>query len=211
MKLNNYDGIAKYYDVLSRMVFFKSQINAQKDQLHYITANSKLLIVGGGTGWIIDEISKLYPDGLEITYIEVSGNMIQLARKRNLGGHNIEFIHLPVEEFVSNQSYDLILTAFLFDNFAKDRITQVFSKLSHLLKPGGLWFFTDFINNSQRSKMWQTLLLKSMYLFFRKLSNIEAKALVNTAEHFKDRGFNILSEHRYYGGFITSIVYQKTI
>jgi hypothetical protein len=46
--LNNYDKIAGHYDTLSRLVFFKSQVNAQINQLRYIQENSHILIVGGG-------------------------------------------------------------------------------------------------------------------------------------------------------------------
>lgn len=204
MKLNNYDKIAKYYDFLSRMVFFKSQVNAQKQQLPMIPANSKVLIVGGGTGWILDEIAKIHYEGLEIMYVEISANMLELAKKRNLANNKVQFLHLPIEEFVEQQSFDVILTAFLFDNFAKDRVKQVFSKLNYLLKPGGLWLFTDFVQQPQKSKIWQSLLLKTMYLFFRKLSNVEAKTLFNMDELFEKYGFIKINEYFYYGGFIKS-------
>ncbi|MCD0488742.1 class I SAM-dependent methyltransferase [Pedobacter sp. MC2016-14] len=211
MKLNNYDKIAKYYDFLSRMVFFKSQVNAQKQQLALVPANSKVLIVGGGTGWILDEIAKLHPQGLEIIYVEISANMLELAKKRKYGNNSLEFVHLPIEEFVEQQSFDVILTAFLFDNFAKDRVKQVFSKLNYLLKPGGLWLFTDFVQQPRQSKIWQSLLLKTMYLFFRKLSNVEASHLIDTGAEFKQCGYLKLEEKDYYRGFIKSIVYKKAV
>ncbi len=118
MKLNNYDNIASWYDRLSKLVFLKSQVNAQVDQLFYVPEKSKVLIVGGGTGWILEELSKIHSDGLDVTFVEISFNMLELARKRKYGTNKVEFIHLPVEEFVSQAHYDVVHTAFLFDNFS---------------------------------------------------------------------------------------------
>ena len=117
MKLNNYDAIASNYDMLSRMVFFKSQVKAQIAQIKFIPSRSNILIVGGGTGWILEEISKVYSEGLKITYIEISEKMIRLASKRSARGNILEFVNLPIEDFIDDCRYDVVITAFLFDNF----------------------------------------------------------------------------------------------
>jgi len=209
MKINNYDKIAGWYDSLSRMVFFKSQVNAQVEQLSFIHEKSKILIVGGGTGWILDEIAKDHLEGLDITFVEISINMLELAKKRKYGLNKIEFVHLPIEEFVSQQAFDVIVTAFLFDNFSKDRIEQVFSKLHHLLKSSGTWLFSDFEYIKEQGKKWQSLMLKSMYKFFGIISNVEAKELVNMDSLFENKGYLKRKEQKYYKGFIKGIVYQK--
>jgi ubiquinone/menaquinone biosynthesis C-methylase UbiE len=56
--LNNYDRIARIYDKLSRMVFGKSIVRAQQSILPFITTPARMLIVGGGTGWILEEIAR---------------------------------------------------------------------------------------------------------------------------------------------------------
>jgi len=209
MKINNYDKIAGWYDRLSRMVFFKSQVNAQVEQLSFIQEKSKILIVGGGTGWILEELDKISPEGLEITFVELSGNMIQLAKRRKYGLSKVNFLHLPIEEFVSQEEFDVVHTAFLFDNFSKDRIKQVFSKLHHLLKPSGIWLFSDFDYRKEQGKIWQSWMLKSMYAFFGKVSNIEATGLANTDSLFENKDYLKLKEKLYYKAFIKGIVYQK--
>jgi hypothetical protein len=60
--LNNYDKIAGHYDTLSRLVFFKSQVNAQINQLPYIQWDSHVLIVGGGTGGSWKSSRRFIPD-----------------------------------------------------------------------------------------------------------------------------------------------------
>ena len=119
--LNNYDKIANQYDFLSKVVFLKSQVQAQVNQLKYIPEKSSILIVGGGTGWILEELAKVHPSGLDIVYVEISQKMIALSKTRDVGNNNVEFVHLGIEDFKTDLLFDAILTPFLFDNFVKNR------------------------------------------------------------------------------------------
>jgi len=206
---NNYDTIAPYYDMLSRLVFLRAQLKAQIDQLSVIPGNSQILIVGGGTGWILEEIAKLHPNGLTITYVEISAKMLELSRKRNVKSNSITFIHSAAEDFNTDQKYDVVLTAFLFDNFNGEKIDFVFNLLNDLLKPGGHWLFCDFYYNKDSGRTWKWYLLKTMYLFFNKISNVEASHLINTEHNFEVADFTPLQIAYHYSGFIKSITYKK--
>jgi ubiquinone/menaquinone biosynthesis C-methylase UbiE len=205
---NNYNSIANIYDVLSRIVFGKSIMKAQIFLLKYIPENSRLLIVGGGTGWILSELSKMYEKGIEIMYVEKSAKMIALSKQKNIQHNSVEFINTGIEEFSTGKKFDVIFTAFLFDNFLPEKIEFVFSKLNQLLKPNGLWLYADFMNDQMNSKWWQKFLLKTMYLFFKITCNIETQQLINMSAYFSD-GYNKLSEKYYYSNFIKSVVYKK--
>ncbi|WP_432712111.1 class I SAM-dependent methyltransferase [Pedobacter sp.] len=208
--VNNYDQIAKAYDILSRMLFFKSQVNAQIQQLHLIPAHSKVLIAGGGTGWILEQIAKSHPEKLYITYLEISGEMINLAKKRKTGKHQVEFIQTAVEDFNTSDCYDVIHTAFLFDNFGKEKAEIAFNKLHALLKDGGLWLFTDFSYQPKQDAFWKGLLLKLMYAFFSKIASVDAQQLIDTAPYFKNAQYQCISKKTYYSKFIKALVYQKS-
>eukprot|EP01133_Synstelium_polycarpum_P017621 gene17621-21017_t len=206
---NNYNRIARYYDFLSRAVFFKAQVNAQTDQLGYIPPAAKILIAGGGTGWILNKIAELHPEGLRITYIEISSKMIHLAQKRNLRNNSIEFVNTAIEDYKGSRQFDVIMTAFLFDNFGKETMETAFSKLNSLLKPEGLWLFSDFSNQVKRNNLWQRFLLKTMYLFFRVVSNVEARELIDTRVYFRKYKLKKIIQKRYYKNFIKAVVYKK--
>ncbi|TDO23047.1 class I SAM-dependent methyltransferase [Pedobacter duraquae] len=210
MKLNNYDAIARNYDMLSRMVFFKSQVKAQIAQIKFIPSRSNILIVGGGTGWILEEISKVCGEGLKITYVEISEKMIRLASKRSAKGNILEFVNLPIEDFIDDCRYDVVITAFLFDNFKEERIQQVFSKLNHMLKPSGLWLFSDFDNPENGGSKWQEWLLSTMYYFFGKIAHVEATTLIPMQPYFIAKNYKPLDIQTYYQGFIKAIVYKKS-
>jgi len=207
---NNYDSIAGYYDVLSRMIFFRAQVKAQIDQLHAIPVNSTILIAGGGTGWILEEITKIHPSGLTITYVEISSKMLNLSKKRDVKDNIVTYVHAAMEDFKAVVSYDVLITAFFFDNFSADNGQIVFNQLNNLLNSGGVWLFSDFYYTEKSGKRWQWLLLHTMYLFFSKISSVEAKSLVNTEHLFEKNAYLPLKTNFYYSRFIKTIIYQKT-
>jgi ubiquinone/menaquinone biosynthesis C-methylase UbiE len=200
----NYDKIAGSYDLISRAVYGKALVSAQVCLLQYVPANSRVLIVGGGTGWILEEIAQIH-SGLTIDYVESSAKMIALSEKKDHGTNHINFINLPAEDYITEERYDVILTPFFFDNFKTDKIQLLFAKLNTLLKQEGRWLYVDFVDNG---RFWQKLLLKTMYLFFKITTGIETQELINMNPFFDPRYHKII-ELLHYHNFIRSVVYQK--
>ena len=206
---NNYDPIARYYDSLSRLVFGRSEIDAQVGMLPFVQAGSRVLIVGGGTGWILEELAALHPAGLRIVYVESSGKMMALSKARGCGENVVEFVQLPVEQFVTEDRYDCILTGFVFDNFSATGAGYVFRLLDGLLCDGGRWLFADFCLQRGVVKFWQTLMLKTMYGLARLICGVDARQLPDTDPLFAAAGYRPLQRAYYYARFIKAIVYEK--
>lgn len=206
---NNYNAIAGVYDFLSRLIFQKSIVNTQIFLLYHIPPKSKVLIVGGGTGWILESLANIYESGIEITYLEKSEKMISLSKKRKIKNNTIEFINAGAEDFSTEKKFDVILTAFFFDNFLPIKIEIIFSKLDQLLKLNGLWLYADFTNN-KNSKWWQKFLLKTMYLFFKITCNIETQKLVDMSPYFS-ANYNKAAEEFFYSNFIKAVAYKKKV
>ena len=68
MIIRSYDSIAGVYDKLAGIFIGKALREAQIYLLQFIPANARLLIVGGGTGWILEEITVVHQQGLAIDY-----------------------------------------------------------------------------------------------------------------------------------------------
>ena len=204
----DFNNVARPYDFISRLVFGNALVDAQVSLLGHIPEKSSILIVGGGTGWILEEISKRHPEGLQIVYVEVSGKMIELSGKRDTRQNNVSFIHKPVEEYESDKLFDVIITPFFFDLFLKSDVTTLFSHIDKSLKTGGSWLYTDFVPPKYQTKLWQKVLLKSMYLFFGLLSKVEARSLVDMDNYF-EINYLLVSENWFYGKFIRSNIYIK--
>ena len=203
---DNYDNAAWFYDSLSRVVFGKAIVNAQVYLLQYIQSASKILIVGGGTGWILETLTTLHPTKLKITYIEASSKMMAISAKRNIGANDVTFINSDVENIVLPSDFDVVITPFLFDNFSQPTAQKVFNHLNFGLKPDGLWLYVDF---EPSGKLWQKLLLKTMHMFFRILCGIEASQLPDVKRLFKEQHYKVIHSKAFFGNFIKSVVYNR--
>jgi len=206
---NNYDPVARYYDFLSWLVFGQAEINAQVEMLGYIPPGSRMLIVGGGTGWVLEKIAAVHSSGLQITYVESSPRMMEQSRKRNCGQNSVEFVLLPVEEFVAPAPFDSILTGFVFDNFSADKARAVVRQLDPLLREGGHWLYADFYLPKQRRKLWKAVLLKAMYIAARIICKVEASRLPDMGAIFGEVGYVTEYASFHYSKFIQSVVYKK--
>jgi ubiquinone/menaquinone biosynthesis C-methylase UbiE len=202
----NYNNSAWFYDRLSRVVYGKALVNAQVYLLKHVSANSSILIVGGGTGWILEELSKIHPSGLNITYVEIAAHMMALSQKRNTDSNNVTFINDAIENVALPPNFDVVITPFLFDNFTEQTFKKVFAHIAQLLKNDGLWLNTDF---QLTGKWWQGVLLKSMFLFFKVICGIEASKLPAIARCFDDGGYKVIDRKNFFSDFIVSEVYKK--
>ena len=202
----NYNNSAWFYDKLSYIVYGGAVINAQVYLLQFIPVNSNMLIVGGGTGWVLEEIAQIHPSGLHITYVEVASDMMALSKQRNVGDNEVVFINDAIENITLPGNFDVVITPFLFDNFTEQTLKIVFDHIHNLLKPGGIWLNADF---QITGKWWQKALLKTMYFFFKLLCSVEASKLPDVEKQFEGNGYHEIAGKTFYGEFIISKVYRN--
>ena len=202
----NFNNSAWFYDRRSRLVYGRALIKSQLYLIQHIKPGSRILIAGGGTGWILDEITKLHPSGLHITYVEVAANMIALSQKRNTGANQMVYINNAIENVPLDYDFDTVLTPFLFDNFTEQTLKTVFNRIHTLLKPGGLWLNADF---QLTGKWWQQFLLKSMFVFFRIVCGIEASKLPPIEIRFTQNGYKLVGQETFFNEFILAKIYSK--
>jgi ubiquinone/menaquinone biosynthesis C-methylase UbiE len=202
----NYDNSASFYDSLSRLVFGKALVNAQIYLLPQIPTNSNILIIGGGTGWILEEITKLHPSGLSITYVEISAKMMALSQKRNTGQNKVTYINKAMEQTNLPADFDVVITPFLFDNFTEENLPGIFSQIHKTLELEGLWLYTDF---QLTGKWWQYAMLKSMLLFFKILCGVESWHLPDVAKQFSKHEYKMLEEKSFFGDFAVTRLYRR--
>lgn len=203
---SNYDNAAFFYDRLSRLVFGNSLIKSQVYLLQFIRPDSTILIAGGGSGIILEEIAKIYPKGLNITYVELSAKMMNLSMSRWCGSNTLTFITEAVENIATSKGFDVVLTPFLFDNFTTETAKTVFESVHQKLSVGGIWLLADF---NLTGKLWQAVLLKMMYIFFRIICRIEATKMPEYEILFKNSGYELQASQSFYGQFIIARQYRK--
>lgn len=206
--MSNYNSIASFYDRLAKMIFGNAIKNAQKFLIQAIRPGSTVLIIGGGSGWILEEITKIRSKGIKITYVELSEKMIALSRKRDTGTNEVFFLNESIQDVILDQEFEYVITPFVIDNFSAATAAIVFQKINDLLLPRGIWMFADF-QISGKNTLWQRMVLKIMYIFFKAICNIEASQLPDTATLFKKHKYEIVSSETFFADFICSIIYKK--
>jgi len=205
MRSNDFDGIAKWYDRLAKFIFGDAIIKSQLHFLNELPEEGNLLIIGGGSGWILEEVVIFRPR-LKIDYLEASAKMIELSKARNVSSTDVQFI-IGTEVDIPETIYDGIVTNFFLDVFDESRLKVIMDHLKGKLSEDGVWLCTDF----HKTGRWKhKLLLKTMHLFFGLVSNLDANTLIDFENEFKRLSLSCLKKQIFYNGMIFSAVYRLT-
>lgn len=203
---NDFDSVAPYYDVLVKVVFGKSITRSQTEYLRCISDDANVLILGGGSGWIIEEINRRVKD-CRIYYIDASEKMISLAKRKSTNANNVFFIHGTEEHIPEKLFYDVVITNFYFDLFNAKGVNEKMGTISNRLTNNVMWIVTDFINE----KWWHRIMLWIMYRFFKFTSHIEASYLNDWRRAFQQDGWICAHKKPFYGDFIETRVFRKLL
>lgn len=204
--LNGFDMIAPLYDGLSGFVFRNSIRNAQLNFLEEIPKEGNVLILGGGTGWLLSEFLNLNPHCC-VWYIEASQKMLEITRKKVVIPPTIclHYIHGTEADIPPEVRFNAIITNFYFDLFSCSSLYGVLQHVAKKILPDGVLLVSDFIRNNV---WWQRLLLTIMYRFFRATCGIESTHLPDWENQLKNFGFKEGKSTLFYDGFIKSAVYS---
>ncbi|MDB5272566.1 MAG: class SAM-dependent methyltransferase [Chitinophagaceae bacterium] len=205
-KSSAFDRIAFAYDFLARLVFGNSIKDAQCVFLDQIPSGSRVLIIGGGTGWIIPKLFQAV-DIRELVYLEASEQMIRLSKSKNKDNPLVTFIQGTEQDLSALGKFDVVLTFFFLDLFPPASYTMLGSTIHQSLNTGGLWVISDFKYGLQ--KRWQRLLLRSMYVFFKLICRIPAKQLGDIKNIPLALHMQKLSEITFFHEMIFSTVYKN--
>lgn len=194
-----FDMLAPVYDALARMIIGKGIVESQKYFLDKVPAEGNVLILGGGTGWLLPLLTKGRPQ-LHIDYIELSERMLRKARRHK---GQIQFIQ-GTQQDIPAKKYDLIITNFYLDLFPDTKLEDVLLKIKTSMTTHSQWIVTDFVNTrpSHRIMLWL------MYRFFRLVAGIEAKTLPAWTALLDKAGARIESEKLFSNGFIKTVLFR---
>lgn len=205
MQSTGFDKIANVYDVLARLVFGEAIRDAQICFLNNITPQSKVLILGGGTGWLLVRLLELKPQ-CEVWYIEASEKMLEISKEKIKDSNRVHLIQGTENSIPSGVQFDVVIANFYFDLFTDESLDSVMRKIQKEIKSDALWLVADFVDGK---KWWQFVLLKMMYGFFRVLCNIEAVKLPDWNQSLVKRELFKKKSKFFCSTFIESTVYSR--
>lgn len=201
--MNGFDLLAPIYDRLARLVFGRSIVDSQTVFLHHVKSGDRVLILGGGTGWLLAELVRHVPD-CEIWYIESSNGMLDVAKQKVNGSNTVHFV-LGTHRDIPLMKFDVVITHFFLDMFSQEELPSVLSGLSRVLHQQSIWLATDFENEG---KWWQGVLTKMMIVFFRAFG-VKAGHLPTWRKSLSIVDMHEVEMKFYYKGFIKATFYKR--
>lgn len=206
--MSNFDFIAFLYDHFVKIIFGKKLYDAEVSLFKDLPPNVSVLVIGGGTGAFLHKLIHVGRPR-EIDYLEMSGKMLELARKRFSEKQSlVRFIHGDENSKILSAQYDIILTPFVLDLYPEKVLTHMVEVLSSKLKTGGVWLVTDFYTDAH-SPWYHKILLKCMYVFFGTVSGVKAHSLPDYNGILLQHQLHVLKKHTSMKGFVQSIIYLK--
>jgi ubiquinone/menaquinone biosynthesis C-methylase UbiE len=185
----NFDRLAPFYRA---MEFFTAGGKLQKCRtafLNDIPIPRRVLIAGEGHGKFLPECVRKFPES-DITVVDSSGKMLEIARKQTTSPH-VEFVLADMLAWDAPPGgYDLIVTNFFLDCFSADTLPVVVSRLGRLATPEAHWLLADFrVADGRAAGLRSRAILTLLYLFFRIICRLQARALIPPDSLLQDAGF----------------------
>lgn len=203
-KVNDFSRIAFFYDRLASFVFGNAIRRSQVQTFTGIRPNSKIAILGGGSGWILEELDKLGTP-IEVSYVEASPEMARIARTRTVKNLNIKY-YSSISQ-LGDDKFDNIMAFYFLDLFNKDNLKRKIKEIGDRLKFGGLLHYADFEISKGVGRYWQVPLSMIMHIFFKATVNLESNRLLDINENLINSGFRKISEKKLYSDFIACRIY----
>ncbi len=215
----NFDVIAPVYDLLGRLTFWGNIKKSQQYFLSLIPESSRILIIGGGSGWILTDILSLNKNIQHITYLEASSKMLaftseRVTRFKTLRPNRllppVDLIQGTEADIPAEQQYDVIITYFILDLFNEEKLQQVMRFLFRAFRDNGIWLFADFnVSEKKPDRWWQLLWVQCMYWFFKITCQLSTVTLPDFTTTFQQFGLSPIHSKSFFRNMIVSKVYRK--
>ena len=197
---NDFNWIAPFYDKLQRIVFGDSLSRSATFYFDKITSDHKVLILGGGTGKIIEKIDR----GAEITFLDKSSVMMEKASLQKHPG--LDLVAADFLKWKASRQFDFVVCPFFLDVFNRHHLSLALGKIHALLKRDGKLLVSDF---QETGKTGHSILLRIMFLFFRVTVSLESKKLLSILMEVENQGFLIEETKEFESGFVFTSVFRK--
>jgi len=210
----DFGPVAGFYDALAGLVFGGALRRAQRAALAAGLPTGpapRLLVLGGGSGWVLTEIWRQRPQA-QVLYLELSAAMLARTRARLLRyppppGANVELRQGTEAALRPGEQFEGIITFFILDCFAAAALPAALARLAAARRPGAPWLVADF---RPARRGWRRWLLGAMYLFFRLTVGLRTRQLPPWPTELLKLSLLPLHKRYFFGKSILSSVWQDS-
>lgn len=205
----NFDPVARWYSLMEMAAFGGALQRCRVALLDEVKTAKRVLIVGEGNGRFLQAFLQSNPVA-EITVIDASQRMINLARDRVKNSPRVTFVHGSVlDPTTTLPRVDLVVTGFFLDCFNEAELDFAITRLRGALEIGGRWLWSDFaIPESGFMKLWSRTVVALLYDFFRLATRISARRLIDPRPRFAQLKMTLVAQRILSKGLLASALYE---
>ncbi|MBE2285264.1 MAG: class I SAM-dependent methyltransferase [Prosthecobacter sp.] len=159
-----------------------------------ISPPRNVLIYGEGNGRFLCELLRRFPEA-QVTVVEASGVMIQLARERlrnsGLARAAVRFVQADALEWMPPAaSFDFLVTCFFLDCFREDELRRLMPQIASAATSDARWLVADFQIAGDHVWCWRNrMIVRFLYAFFRWATHLSGRALIDPTPSLHAAGF----------------------
>ncbi len=204
-----FDRLAGLYDAMMEWAFWGNIAHSQTYFLKHLPQKAKVLVLGGGTGWIVEAIWKVCPTA-HIVYVELSPKMLSKTKKRipKNKTHQIQLVCGDIQLIPQKSRFDVICTFFFLDLFPPQKVAAMASILDKILKINGLWLYADFEAEGKRHWLKKSF-IRLMYLVCSAFCTLENKTYWQYPAAIKALGYKQKATKTFFRGLIRAYCFSK--
>lgn len=186
----NFDRIAPFYDAMEIVSAGRLLDRCRLEFLDRIPPPARILLVGEGHGRFLLPCRRRFPDA-EITVVDGSAKMLEIARRRLGDSRGTEFVHSLIGDWRNpGGTFDLIVTNFMLDCLTAGEMVPIIRHLAGMAAPDADWLIADFDIPARGIARWRSRAIVGMlYRFFGIVTRLPARSLVAPDAALAAEGF----------------------
>ena len=206
----SFDLIARPYRWLEYLTLGRALEHCRLHYLPSLLKRKRALVLGDGDGRFLAQLLTQNPR-LRAEAVDTSATMLQLLRQRcealapnastRLTTHQTSALTCPLDG-----PYDLVVTHFFLDCLTQPDLETLINHIAPTLSPEAIWIISDFHIPDGSMRLPAKILVRSLYLAFRVLTNLRTTKLPNHATPLQQAGLTRIShQHRLAGLLVTEL------
>ena len=170
---NHFEKEAAEFDQIMLMLspYYPQMVDAVVSMaLAKVKGPARVLDLGCGSGNISAQMLAKN-DQLQITCLDISDNMLDLARNRLSSFKIIDYINAKVEDYAFDGVYDVVISSLALHHVQEDSVKQeMYKRIYSCLNEGGAFFNADITTTDDPhwqevyTQKWKDFMLKSVSL-----------------------------------------------
>ncbi|MBB5317820.1 class I SAM-dependent methyltransferase [Tunturibacter empetritectus] len=208
----SFDLIARPYRWLEYLTLGRALEHCRLHFLPNLLQQRRALILGDGDGRFLAELLTQNPH-LHADAVDTSATMLQLLRQRcealapnvskRFTTHQTSALTCPTDG-----PYDLVVTHFFLDCLTQPDLETLIHHIAPNLSSEALWLISDFHIPSGLMRLPAKILVRSLYLAFRILTNLRTTKLPNHATPLKQAGLTRIARQHLLAGLLVTELWQ---